>query len=483
MIVQSIILPNEICDSEEIYIRASGQVQLHENSVNMESGTLIITDTYMNVFDAGNWYRYTGNKKWYLRISLSGQGMIRLIHWERKKRDIVQCVKIDTEIMQEVIIPFEHKEEDGMYYFEIESTRQIYLKSASYDLEKFNVQRNVRLGLNICTYHRRESLYRNLQELRASKFFDESDELYGKLKIYVVDNASELPIQKEDFFSIYHNSNTGGSGGFTRGIEEIRKDETRYGITNVIFMDDDVEVLAETFYRLYALLLLSKKEYQQEVIAGRMFRMDNRKVQYTAAEIWNGGNIQHVGWNLDMSDGKNLLQMNDNNGIQYSGWWFACFPMKFVRKNTPLPFFLHCDDVEYGLRHGGTPIILNGIQVWHETYEHRQSPVITYYDMRNSLIVNAIYGWLPKKEKILTDWKRRISEYHVKEDYLSERMLILAMLDFSRGGKYFRTIQIEKKNKRLNKKRRGIKKKNSILWRIAEKRIEHLYKKIVKSYQ
>lgn len=29
--------------------------------------------------------------------------------------------------------------------------------------------------------------------------------------------------------------------------------------------------------------------------------------------------------------------------------------------------------------------------MWHETYEYRQSPVIAYYDCRNSLIVNPMY--------------------------------------------------------------------------------------------
>ncbi len=129
-----------------------------------------------------------------------------------------------------------------------------------------------------------------------------------------------------------------------------------------------------------------------------MFRADKKYIQYTKTEIWNRSEILHTGWMQDMCKVECLPWMNLQEG-EYSGWWFACFPMEFVQKEKPLPFFLHCDDVEYGLRLGTVPMALNGIQVWHETYEYRQSPVITYYDVRNSLY-NERNMWL-------LDWKKR----------------------------------------------------------------------------
>ena len=105
--------------------------------------------------------------------------------------------------------------------------------------------------------------------------------------------------------------------------------------------------------------------------------------------------------------------MNENEGAEYGGWWFACYPMDFVEKNRPMPFFLHCDDVEYGLRHGGTPIILNGIQVWHETCEYRQSPVVAYYDTRNTLFVNEFLNDIFDYDDVLDKWKQKITEAHL----------------------------------------------------------------------
>ena len=288
--------------------------------------------------------------------------------------------------------------------------------------------------------------------------------MYGKLRICVVDNASELKDEHLPFISLVHNKNTGGSGGFARGIEEL-KGET--GLTYMVFMDDDVEFLPETFYRLYALLSCLSKEYEEYVVAGRMFRMDQRSIQYTAAEIWNGGQIDHVGFQKDMTKKENLTRLNDSTGAEYTGWWFGCFPMDFVRENMPLPFFIHCDDVEYGLRHGGTPIILNGIQVWHETYEYRQSPAMTYYDLRNSYFVNDLYGLWNDEEEPIEHWKKAITKEHLKEDYLNEYMLIQAFLDYTKGIRWLKKIDSGRYHKKLLVSKAG-RIKTAVLWRIAE---------------
>ena len=140
--------------------------------------------------------------------------------------------------------------------------------------------------------------------------------------------------------------------------------------------------------------------------------------------------------------------------------------MSFAKENNPLPLFLHCDDVEYGLRHGGTPIILNGIQVWHETYEYRQTPVMAYYDMRNTLFVNKLYGQENSKEEILTEWKSMLSKVHVKKDYQTELMLICALRDYGRGIQWLENLDLEKHNLKILKKR-GKWITNVIAWRIA----------------
>lgn len=474
MVVQSVILPNSICKEEEIYFRKKGEVLFVQDRIEMREDSCLTTDTYMNCFDAAIWYQYTGITKWKICMEICGSGTVKLVQSSKEEQKVILEKSIQEQLWSTKEIPFKYDGGHCLYFLEFTVLSDLKVKNIKFEADvEQNQNKDIRLGLIICTYHREKALNRNLDVIRNSLFFNSASEFYGNLKVYVVDNGSELSLTNGEFISLYHNPNTGGSGGFTRGIEEIRKQQEELRLSNVIFMDDDVEIIPETLYRLYSLLTLLKEEQKNGVIAGRMFRMDQRNIQYTAAEIWNKSDIRHIGWNKDMTLSEELFQMNENKGAEYGGWWFCCYPISFVMENTPLPFFLHCDDVEYGLRHGGAPIILNGIQVWHETYEYRQSPVMTYYDMRNPLIVNAIYGLLPDKGTVLSEWKKKISEAHVRKDYLTERMMILGFRDFMRGNNWLRKLNSEEYHKKLIEKEKYTQKRqlrwgNAVLWRIAK---------------
>lgn len=451
MIVQSVILPNNICQDEEIYFRNNGEVTYTQDVIKMGADSNLTTDTYMNCFDAAAWYKYTGITQWKVCLEIQGSGSLRLAQWTRNERHIISQRDFQKQSWEIQQLHFTYGEEQCLYYLDIRALSEVKVKNIRFEAVPEQKKNDVRLGLIICTYHRKEALYKNLDVIRQSLFFDTESKLYGKLQVHIVDNGSELPLVNEEGITLYHNPNTGGSGGFTRGIEEIRKQQKKARLSNVIFMDDDVEFLPETLYRLYSLLALIKDNNRNDVIAGRMFRMDQRNIQYTAAEIWNKGDIQHIGWNRDMTLGEELFRMNENQGAEYGGWWFCCFPIKFVMKNTPLPFFLHCDDVEYGLRHGGTPIILNGIHVWHETYEYRQSPVMVYYDIRNRLIVNAIYYPSVKAETYAAEWETKIRRFDARQDFQSGYMAVRAMYDFLKGPKWFLRHDIGQSHRKLQR--------------------------------
>lgn len=83
-----------------------------------------------------------------------------------------------------------------------------------------------------------------------------------------MDNARQLKIREDDYTHLVYNKNTGGSGGFQRGIEEIRKQE---GFTHVIFMDDDVAFDINSFYLLFDFLTQVEEENRDRPVAGRMF--------------------------------------------------------------------------------------------------------------------------------------------------------------------------------------------------------------------
>ena len=295
--------------------------------------------------------------------------------------------------------------------------------------------RPVFLALLITSYHHDTAVQRTLEMVRSSRFFEEGAAEYGHLFIIIIDNGKTLDARDEWHLSVLPNRNTGGSGGFRRGLEEARKRVPDFPTTHVIFADDDAEFEIEALYRTYEVLTHLKDEYRDSVIAGRMYDARRRDIQYTACEIWNRGELQHVEFNVPDAD----IRADEISAAEgeYTGWWYAVYPWSFVKDNDPLPFFLHCDDVEYGLRQGKEPVILNGIQVWHESPLRRGTSTAAYYDIRNSMIVNSL-GYDGEKtvraaSDILKKWRKKLDLYRDNHDIDSENMALLAMEHFLKG--------------------------------------------------
>lgn len=70
----------------------------------------------------------------------------------------------------------------------------------------FIKKNEVKIALNICTYQREEYIHRNLSLLRASYFFDwRKTDYYGKLHIFIVDNARKLKIREDEYTHLVYN--------------------------------------------------------------------------------------------------------------------------------------------------------------------------------------------------------------------------------------------------------------------------------------
>lgn len=468
MILQKIVTPGNRKGCDEIYIRSSNLICKQSNLLFIPKGGNVSTDTYMNAFDIGAWKKYTDISGLLLVWKFKGQGTMKVI-WEREKEGAVclgeKLIDSRENGFDGLKYDFDNWNEmsEGLLYFIFSALEDTSLEAWFEEWGGGKMTREIKISLVICTYKRRKQLQQILNMLQKE---NEREKWNAWLQVIVIDNASELETGYGDGIFIYHNRNTGGSGGFGRGIDETIKRLDVFPTTHVVFMDDDVVLQMESLRRLYAFLSFMKEEYVQEVIVGRMFGMDRPCMQYTAAEVWNKGDIRHIGGNQDMTKRQFIWHMNENEGGEYGGWWFACFPVEFVKENRPLPFFLHCDDVEYGLRHGGTPVILNGIQVWHEIYEYWKAPVLAYYDSRNRALVNHLYG-LCDKEEILNHWIKNISFYHVRREYTMEYYAIIGFLDFLKGMEWAGRIDAGKYHEKLRRKK-GNRVKNALMWRLAK---------------
>lgn len=465
MKLQSLLFRSDCCDAPALFFRAEGPVEAKPDGVCLSPGASLTTDTYLNLFDDDHWRRHTVVDSWRLEVEAGGSGALEL--WRRTPEGDVCCDRAELRSAAPGrTVSLTPKTSGGMYYLRVEAETEVTLCAAAFRADVPR-ERMARIGLAICTYHRVEQVTENLRRLTGSRFFDPDDGLYGAMHIHVADNGSQLPAgERAPFLRVFHNPNTGGSGGFRRALREFAARQDALGLTHIVFMDDDADFDPESFYRLHAFLSCLREAEAGAVIAGRMFRADTRHVQYTAAEIWNGGALGHVGFQRDMTEPAALETMNDSTGADYGGWWMCCYPADFALRNDPLPLFLHCDDVEYGLRCGRAPLLLNGVQVWHETYEYRQSPVITdYYDFRNPLFVNERHAPETMQPAALyRRWFDAITRRHVEGDLRGEYYRIAAMRDYLRGLRWLERHGA-RRHKRLTGKKHFSRLENMIYWR------------------
>jgi GT2 family glycosyltransferase len=205
---------------------------------------------------------------------------------------------------------------------------------------------------------------------------------------FIIDNGQTIKQELlPDCARLFHNKNTGGSGGYIRGMKEIISASDDF--THIVMMDDDIKLHPAALERLYAFLMCVKNEYSAHPIAGAMLNIGS-SLQHEIGGSWRNTQVEVQKGGLELTEFRNVVFNEYEEPFEFGGWWFCCIPsITAKRAGLPEPFFIKEDDVEYGLRINLQPITLNGICVWHEPFEHKYNAAMEYYIMRNALCVNA----------------------------------------------------------------------------------------------
>ncbi len=322
---------------------------------------------------------------------------------------------------------------------------KIEVRDNSVFVESDSINR-VNCAIIFCTYKREEYIKRNVNYL-SEKLKGQCDFEY---KIIVTDNGKTL--SNKDFSDdviLIENANSGGSGGFGRGMREAAKIG---GFTHFVLMDDDIEIDFVSIQKMLNFLRFVKPEYRSLAIAGSMLFLDKPTVQFEAGGHFGQDGIQKgFGYFLDLTETENLILNEKENDINYGGWWMMCMPFKYIEEgNFPLPFFLKYDDVEYALRCRPKIITLNGVGVWHEKFESKYNSASEYYNMRNYLYLCSLHckGFdLKKAEKIA---KKRIREKEKRQQHKMAEAARLGFEDFMKGMEWLRTVDSEENHKRIS---------------------------------
>lgn len=466
-ILQNVLFPDkEICECKEMYYHSDGNTT--------------VFDGYFNIFSCAKWLKYTQIESAELALAVTGDCLLS-VYSEKglllKKKISDSAELTDTRLRMPGIHFFSLPELERhrfMWFSITPMSDNSFVKSAMY-ITRQSPLHEIRLAGDICTFRREEYVRRNSLMLQNKIMKDPASPLYGRLDIYIVDNGrtldredivvhnrdssfsvddADVPSNSDDEGKVFliPNYNAGGSGGFTRGMLEILQQKKTAGYTHIILMDDDAVLEPDAFIRCFALLSFMRQEYQGSCVAGSLWDLDTPYMQDEAGAVYQNGNPIALGSGMDLRYRDVVLKNEEPREADYAGWWWSCFPLTFVREdNLPLPFFIHFDDMEYGLRNKDGFIYLNGIGVWHSGFERRRPQTDLYYGIRNRMIANAVHGNKITKWDELRRCLEEMMYCLMKYQYSGADLVLLAVKDFASGPKSFAMIDPEKKNDSVRK--------------------------------
>ncbi len=455
MVLQNIIFPKkDICDKNILYYRQEkgvtevkscknldGQESLFKEVLVMKKGSICSFFTYFNEFSLNKWQEYTDISTFGLSIFLKGKGKAFLCHSTLENgvltKRVLQEQTFNTD--NKTVIRFKIPKEinGGIIFLKLLSEEEVIFYSGVYETLEEAVNK-IQLAVGICTYKRENYINKTLK-LFSDKFLnDKKSLLFGNLKIFVSDNGNSLDCNKisSEFISCVYNKNAGGAGGFTRCMIEALKKQK---FTHFIFMDDDILIEPESLFRTYTLLSMANSQYKNVVVGGALLRTDFMEMQHACGEIWTGRRSESPKRGYDLSKIYYLLLNEKNIPNVYNAWWYCCIPLdRGLINNLPLPLFIHGDDIEYNIRHTRDTVYLNGICVWHDTFENRKASHLEYYNTRNKLIVNAIhkpdFNWKCAEKQLFIHLMAEISKFR----YKNVDLMFIAVTDFCKGPRFLK---------------------------------------------
>ena len=474
MVIQPLLFPPEYLKNEpELFFQGIEAKNITESSVSLPAGAELSLGTYFNSFSIGKWLEYTKLYNLSLKLEIKGNIEIKAYHavgyvdnelLDRESRKYTEeCINLvntkaykaereeaNIQISQEndiFTVKFPHLYEDGILYITVKALSDVSLFGGTYSTEyDESILNPVKIAVGICTFKREDAVMGNVARMLTDIIDNPQSPLQDKLEVYIADNGHTLleTSSQSDKVHLFQNPNLGGAGGFTRTMIEAMLYDRAKAFSHIIFMDDDILLYPAVLERTYYLLRMLKEEYRKAILGAGMFMLDRCYLQQEYGSVYRSdvlyiGKANHKFFDLRNPDSvpANEAEIKSN----YVGWWYACIPRAIINENNlPMPYFIHFDDVEYGLRNlDNKEIFLNGICIWHPAAGSAKNPLwIKYYDTRNRLI--TMFS-MKLGEKELKTYLKKVSRNFmlkiIRYEYIEAQMMLNAIQDFLFGPSAF----------------------------------------------
>jgi len=460
MIIKKYVFCEE--DSRKnLYQRTDGTVT--SQNITLEAGQKVSFDTQFHMFPAGKWLEETTCKNVAWQIQAKGKAVFTLFSLKEsgEKPDVIWQKEWASEAGEEFLTDDIFLENDKEFlYLSIAAVEHTVIHRIAL-VSSQEPQREIRLACGICTFKREAECIRNVRALQTGILSNPKSFLYQHCDIYVADNGKTLSgnslFQEENIF-LFENKNYGGAAGFTRCMIEACIHRKEKGYTHMLLMDDDALIMPSVVEDTAVYLAYLKPAYRDYLVGGILMDLENPTIQMERGGTYSADGLTLNRLGVDLSKVEEVTENEKKSSVNYNGWFYACIPAQVIREdNLPLPFFIHGDDIEYGLRFEGKVLTKNDLAIWHPNPGKGSNAreYMRYYDTRNFMVIDALYfpEDFANRQKSKLNYRMLSSILPLR--YKEGEFLLRGAEDFLKGPKMLMETEAEALNREileLNKK-------------------------------
>jgi len=414
----------------------------------ISEGRRVSFGTYFNAFPASYWRRWTTVDSVTLRVRVAGECTIIVYRSAAKGHSYpVETMRVETDQPETIegtlsLAPFI---DGGWYWFDIVAgARGTTLIEAEW-ATLAEPARPGRVSLGITTINRPEFILDHLGTLGdAPEVLDLLD------AIYVIDQGTNHVTDHPDFadaakkvgdrLRVIEQPNLGGSGGFSRMMDETR----RAGQSDYLLMsDDDVKMEPESIRRAATFADLARRP---TIVGGHMFSLFDRAVLHAFAETiapgkwwWETAPNTKPRHDFGHRNLRNTPWLHRRADADYNGWWMCLIPVRIIAEiGLALPVFIKWDDAEYSVRareHGYPTVSLPGMATWHVTWQDKTDALDwqAYYHHRNRMITALLHSPHKRGGRLLAESAERQLQSLLSMQYSTAALRLLAIEDVLSG--------------------------------------------------
>jgi galactofuranosylgalactofuranosylrhamnosyl-N-acetylglucosaminyl-diphospho-decaprenol beta-1,5/1,6-galactofuranosyltransferase len=376
-------------------------------SAMITEGRRVSFATYFNAFPASYWRRWTTLESVTLRMRIAGEATVLVYRsTARGHSHPVETIPVESSEPETIerSLPLTPFIDGGWYWFDIVAGAHGTMLIEAEWATSAVTARVGRISIGVTTMNRPDFMLEQLRTLG-----DAPDVLDLLDTIYVVDQGTNKVVEHPDFgdaakklgdrLTVIEQDNLGGSGGFSRGMNEtVRAGRSDYHFV----LDDDIKLEPESIRRAATFADFARRP---TIVGGHMFSLYDRAVLHAFGEVvtpftwwWQSEANTTPRHDFGRRNLRNTPWLHRRIDSDYNGWWMCMIPAKVIDElGLAMPLFIKWDDAEYGLRarRAGYPTVsLPGVAAWHVPWLDKNDAQDwqAYYHLRNRLVVALLHS-------------------------------------------------------------------------------------------